>query len=89
MMEIRPMTGKETNGKLNLSLVPPELIRAVAKIREYGCQKYDSPNNWKEVPPEAFHQAMQRLVLACWEVWMAVDEESGMPQIWHIASDVA
>ena len=48
MREITPITGKETSGKLNLSLVPPEIVNAVAHIREYGCQKYDSPDNWKD-----------------------------------------
>lgn len=89
MREITPMTGKETSGKLNLSLVPPEIINAVAHIREYGCRKYDSPDNWKDVDPEMFNQAMQRHVMACWNDWGAIDEESKMPHIWHIACNVA
>lgn len=89
MMEITPISGKETQGKLNLSLVPPEIISAVANIREYGCKKYDNPENWKGVAPELFNQAMQRHVLACWQNWAAVDPETGMPHIWHIACNVA
>ena len=89
MRAITPITGKETSGKLNLSLVPPEIMNAVAHIREYGCKKYASPDNWKDVPPEKFNQAMQRHVLACWNDWTAIDEESGMPHIWHIACNVA
>lgn len=89
MKQIEPITGKETINKLNLSLVPPEIMTAVARIREYGCQKYDSPDNWKDVPPVMFNQAMQRHVMACWNDWTAVDPESGMPHIWHIACNVA
>lgn len=83
------MTGKETNNKLNLSLVPPELIRAVAHIREYGCKKYSDPDNWKQVPAEMFNQAMQRHMMAAWTDWKSIDEESGMPHIWHIATNAA
>lgn len=89
MREITPITGKETSGKLNLSLVPKEIVTAVANIRAYGCDKYDSPDNWKSVNPELFNQAMQRHVMACWENWDAIDEESGYPHIWHIACNVA
>ena len=89
MRELTPITGKESSGKLNLSLTPTKIIEAVAHIREYGCQKYASPDNWKGVPPELFNQAMQRHVLACWEDWQSVDPESGMPHIWHVACNVA
>lgn len=89
MRELKPISGKETSGKLNLSLVPKEIVNAVAHIRNYGCKKYDSPDNWKSVNPELFNQAMQRHVMACWENWDAIDEESGYPHIWHIACNVA
>ena len=89
MREITPITGNETSGNLNLSLVPKEIVTAVAHIRAYGCEKYDSPDNWKGVNPELFNQAMQRHVMACWEDWTSIDPESGMPHIWHIACNVA
>ena len=83
------MTGKETTGKLKLSLVPPEILTAVASIREYGCKKYNNPENWKEVPPQEFWDAAIRHTKAAWEDWTATDEESGMPHIWHIACNIS
>jgi hypothetical protein len=83
------MTGKETTGKLKLSLVPPEILTAVASIREYGCKKYNNPENWKGVPPQEFWDAAIRHTKAAWEDWTATDEESGMPHIWHIACNIS
>lgn len=83
------MTGKETTGKLKLSLVPPEILTAVASIREYGCKKYNNPENWKEVPSQEFWDAAIRHTKAAWEDWTATDEESGMPHIWHIACNIS
>ena len=55
----------------------------------YGTQKYGDPDNWKQVEPERYHQAMLRHVLKIWENPYSVDEESGLPHLWHIATDAA
>ena len=83
------MTLKHTTGKLKLSLVPPEILTAGASIREYGCKKYNNPDNWKEVPAQEFWDAAIRHTKAAWEDWTATDEESGMPHIWHIACNIS
>lgn len=83
------MTGKETTNKPKLSLVPPEILTAVSRIREYGCQKYESPHNWKNVPPQEFWEAVIRHTRGAWEDWKATDEESGMPHIWHVACNIS
>jgi len=80
---------KSDAGKLKLSDVPPELIEAVAKVREYGNRKYVDPDNWKRVDPEKFHDALLRHALHSWADWRAVDEESGLPAIFHIACNAA
>ena len=36
---------KDDNGKLKLSSVPPELIEAVARVRDFGDRKYTDPEN--------------------------------------------
>lgn len=79
---------KNDQEKLRLSLVPPALITSVAIIREYGTQKYKDPNNWKQVEPQRYWEALLRHVLAAWDDWTAVDPESGYPHIWHIACNV-
>lgn len=75
---------KSDAGKLQLSTVPPELVKAVAAIRAYGNSKYSDPDNWRWVDPERFHEAMLRHTLAVWEDWRAVDPESGLPHLWHL-----
>lgn len=75
---------KSVEGKLVLKYVPPELITAVARVREYGNQKYMTAENWKDVDPEKFHDAMLRHVLAMWVDWKSVDPESGLPHLWHL-----
>ena len=80
---------KSDVGKLKLSDVPPEIIEAVAKVREFGNRKYSDPENWKRVDPEKFHDAMLRHVLHSWTDWRVLDEESGLPAIFHIACNAA
>lgn len=80
---------KADAGKPRLSLVPPEIIRAVARIREYGCEKYGDPDNWRRVEPERYRDAMFRHLLAYIEDPAGVDEESGLPHLWHLACNVA
>ena len=80
---------KYDEGKPHPSFVPPALIRAVMEIREYGNRKYHSPENWKSVEPDRYHEAMLRHMLASWEDWQSIDSESGMPHLWHIACNAA
>ena len=80
---------KADQGKPCPSLCPVSLIEAVTAVRMYGTQKYGDPDNWKQVEPDRYHQAMLRHVLKIWENPYSVDEESGLPHLWHIATDAA
>lgn len=40
---------KRDAGKLKLSLVPPQIIADIAKVREFGCEKYGDPESWRGV----------------------------------------
>ena len=80
---------KYDEGKPRLSLVPPGLIEAVGIIRTYGCQKYGSPDGWKEVDPERYRDALMRHLVAWLREPGSVDEESGLPHLWHLACNVA
>jgi len=80
---------KNDSGKLQLSLVPPEIITAIAEIRRYGTEKYHDPENWRQVDPQRYWDALLRHTLAAWDDYNAVDPESGMPHIWHIACNLA
>lgn len=84
-------TAKADVGKLQLTLVPTELIRAVAVVRMYGNKKYPEggPDNWKRVEPERYRDALFRHLLAYLDDPTGVDPESGLPHLWHLACNVA
>ena len=75
---------KADKGKIRPTLVPPEVIWAIAVIREYGNQKYGDPENWKDVEVERYFDSFIRHVLLFWKDPYGYDEESGFPHLWHI-----
>ena len=81
--------GKDIQGKPRLALVPPSLIEAVAEIRAYGTEKYGDPNNWQRVDPAYYEDALYRHWIAYLKDRQGVDEESGMPHLWHLACNAA
>ena len=80
---------KADQGKPHPSYVPVALIEGVMAVREYGNQKYHDPDNWKQVEPSRYHEALLRHVLAIWEDPYAVDPESGLLHLEHIATNAA
>lgn len=84
-----PQEAKADAGKPHPSYVPVSLINAVMAVREYGNQKYHDPDNWKQVEPERYHQAMLRHILAAWNDPYKIDPESGLPHIAHVATNIA
>ena len=80
---------KADQGKPHPSYVPVALIEGVMAVREYGNAKYHDPDNWKQVEPERYHQAMLRHILAAWNDPYKIDPESGLPHIAHVATNIA
>lgn len=80
---------KADAGKLRLTLVPTELVRAVAAIREYGVNKYGESESWKRVEIQRYRDAAYRHFLAYLDNPKSVDEESGLPHLWHLACNIA
>lgn len=82
---------KADAGKARLSLVPSEIIYAIARVREYGVQKYPEggKDNWRNVEPERYRDAAYRHLLAYIEDPEGVDEESKLPHLWHLATNIA
>lgn len=83
-------TVKADAGKLKPTLVPVDLIKAVAEVRMYGNAKYPDggTDNWKQVEPQRYKDALYRHWLAYLD-GEVVDMESGLPHLWHIACNVA
>lgn len=84
-------TAKKDAGKPKLTLVPTEIIYDIAAIREYGNNKYPEggKNNWMTVEPQRYRDAMFRHMLAYIKNPASLDEESGLPHLWHLACNVA
>lgn len=80
---------KADAGKLPLTLVPLEIIRNIAEVRRYGKNKYGSSENWKTIEPVRYRDAMFRHMLLYLDDPYGVDEESGLPHLWHLACNVA
>lgn len=80
---------KADAGKPRLSLVPPEIIFDIARVREYGNAKYGATDNWKTVEIERYRDAAFRHLLAYISNPQGKDEESGLPHLWHLACNVA
>ena len=84
---MKDQTAKADAGKPRVSLVPSAIVRCIAYIREYGNNKYPEggKDNWKQVEPERYIDALYRHVLAFVEDPYSRDEESGLPHLWHAA----
>ena len=82
-------TIKADAGKPPLGMVPMEIMRNIAVIREYGNNKYKDPWSWKRVEKERYVDAMLRHALAFTDDYLSVDEESKLPHLWHLACNIA
>lgn len=81
-------SAKADKGKLELSLVNPELVKAVAEVRMYGTEKYGNSENWRKVEPKRYVDALYRHLLAYIE-GNEVDEESGLSHLAHMACNLS
>ena len=82
-------TAKADVGKLQISLVPTQIIRDIAEVRMYGNAKYGSPDNWKAVELRRYIDALLRHTLAFIDDIDSVDGESGIPHYKHMACNMA
>ena len=82
-------TVKHDKGKLQLTLVPREIIRDIARVRMYGVEKYTDPDNWRKVEVERYRDALMRHMLDYLDDPDGVDAESGLSHLAHIACNVA
>lgn len=80
---------KADAGKLQLCLVPRQIIRDIAEVREYGNRKYGDPENWRTVSIERYRNAAFRHWLAYLDDPAGVDPESGISHLKHLACNIA
>ena len=80
---------KADAGKPHPSYCPVALIDGVIAVREHGTAKYGDPENWRKVSADRYHEAILRHTLAIWEDPYAVDPDSGLLHLKHIATNIA
>lgn len=80
---------KADNGKHTIHYVPMEGIRAVARVREYGHKKYgDGADRFYECDPIRYVDAAFRHLMKIAEEGLdSVDDESGLPHTYHLATN--
>lgn len=94
---VEPCTGgsggnqqaKADQGKPHPSYCPVELIKGVVAVREHGTAKYGDQENWRKVSADRYHEAILRHVLEIWEDPFAVDPDSGLYHLQHIATNIS
>ena len=88
----KPDIHKADAGKAQLTLVPRAIIWAIAKVRMYGVNvKYPETgrDGWKTIGKQRIRDAMYRHMLRYLDDPHGVDEESGLPHLWHLACNIA
>ena len=86
---IPDQTAKQDYGKLDPTLVPVKVIWAIAAVRRFGLTKYHDPFNYRQVEKERLRAAAYRHLLKYVEDPERIDPESGLPHLWHLATNVA
>lgn len=78
---------KKDAGKPMLNLVPLECLEPLARVREFAVTKYgrDGIDAWQEISDERLLAALLRHLVAYQKDHNALDEESGLPAIYHAA----
>lgn len=79
---------KADDGKARLSLVPTQIIRDIAEVREYGNRKYSSSDNWRKVEKRRYIDALLRHTLAYLD-GEGKCKESGIEHYKHMACNLA
>lgn len=79
---------KHDGGKPRLDLVPPEIIEAVGAVMTHGAEKYGEAS-YRDVEPKRYRAALMRHICKWLKNPHGIDEDSGLPHLWHIACNVA
>lgn len=82
-------TAKADSGKLKISLVPTQIIKDIAQVREYSNRKYKDPQNWKTVEVGRYVDALLRHTLEFVNDPNSKDSESGIEHYKHMACNMA
>ena len=84
-------TAKADAGKPRLTLIPLQILYDIAKVREYGCNKYPEggTENWRKVDIQRYRDAAFRHFVEYLNEPSGIDEESGIYHLAHLACNIA
>lgn len=82
---------KRDNGKVEITLVPMDMVETAAVVRMYGCMKYPNggADNWKQVDVERYRNALFRHLFQYLREPYGIDHESGLSHWYHVTCNVA
>lgn len=89
MIESWEQNVKADAGKPKLTFVPRKMLPMIARVREYGTEKYGNSENWRKVEIQRYRDAAFRHFIAYLDDPQGVDEESGLPHLAHLACNIA
>lgn len=79
--------------KLPMNLVPTQINRDIAQVRQYGNEKYGDPNNWRKVEKIRYVAALERHLMDYKDYLNGdddgLDKESGIEHYKHMACNMA
>ena len=82
-------TAKADEGKTPLTLVPRRIIWDIGEIRKHGKGKYHDPEIWRNIELYRLKDAAFRHFLAYLDDPQGLDQDSGLPHLWHLACNIA
>lgn len=82
---------KRDSGKVEITLVPMEMVETAAVVRMFGNAKYPQggADNWKQVDVERYRNALFRHLFQYLREPYGIDRESGLPHWYHVTCNVA
>jgi hypothetical protein len=88
-METKAEATKHDKGKPRMDLIEPTMLIALGTILRFGAEKYGD-SNWKAGKGQdsmRIYASIQRHLVA-WRAGENLDEESGKPHLWHVATEL-
>lgn len=84
-------SAKRDSGKVEITLVPMEMVETAAVVRMFGNAKYPQggADNWKQVDVERYRNALFRHLFQYLREPYGIDRESGLPHWYHVTCNVA
>lgn len=81
--------GKDDAGKVRYTLVPRQIIKDIAEVREFGVNKYGNSDSWKSVDIKRYQDAFLRHFISYLDNPNSKDKESGLKHLKHAACNLA